>query len=132
MSVTIRPYVTGGWEVDIRFRQPDGTVIRERTKMPAHGEVSGDAVGRGARARALGRRQTATKPAKQQEENRRRARWEEFAVRFLDGYARANRQKPSGIAAKETIVRVHLVPALRRTRRWTRSRPRTCSDSRWR
>ena len=28
------------------------------------------------------------------------------------GYARANRQKPSGIAAKETIIRVHLVPLL--------------------
>lgn len=37
---------------------------------------------------------------------------EEFAPRFLDGYAKANRQKPSGIAAKETILRVHLVPLL--------------------
>ncbi len=35
-----------------------------------------------------------------------------FAPRFLDGHARANRQKPSGIAAKEMIVRVHLAPAL--------------------
>ena len=29
----------------------------------------------------------------------------------MDG-CRANRQKPSGIAAKETILRVHLVPLL--------------------
>jgi integrase len=36
----------------------------------------------------------------------------EFASRFVDGHARANRQKPSGIAAKEMIIRVHLVPAL--------------------
>ena len=36
----------------------------------------------------------------------------DFAPRFLEGYARANRQKPSGIAGKETILRVHLVPAL--------------------
>jgi hypothetical protein len=28
---------------------------------------------------------------------------ETFWPRFVDGYARANRQKPSGIAAKETI-----------------------------
>jgi integrase len=35
-----------------------------------------------------------------------------FKDRFLDGYARANRQKPSGIAAKETIFKVHLVPQL--------------------
>ena len=32
MSVTVRPYVTGGWEVDIRVVLPDGTVIRERRK----------------------------------------------------------------------------------------------------
>ena len=37
---------------------------------------------------------------------------EEFAPRFVDGHARANRQKASGIAAKEMIVRVHLLPAL--------------------
>jgi integrase len=37
---------------------------------------------------------------------------EAFAPRFLAGHARANRQKPSGIAAKEMIVRVHLTPAL--------------------
>ena len=37
---------------------------------------------------------------------------ETFAPRFVDGHARANRQKPSGIAAKETIIRVHLVPLL--------------------
>ena len=36
----------------------------------------------------------------------------EFAPRFLDGHARANRHKPSGIAAKESIMRVHLIPAL--------------------
>src|SRR5262249_35433043 len=35
-----------------------------------------------------------------------------FKNRFLDGYARANRQKPSGIAAKQTILDVHLVPHL--------------------
>src|SRR3984893_8253045 len=36
----------------------------------------------------------------------------DFWPRFLDGYARANRQKPSGIAAKETIGQVHLNPTL--------------------
>jgi integrase len=37
---------------------------------------------------------------------------EQFASRFLDGHARANRQKPSGIAAKETILERHLKPML--------------------
>ena len=36
----------------------------------------------------------------------------DFAGRFLDGYARANQQKPSGIAAKEMILRMHLMPFL--------------------
>ena len=35
---------------------------------------------------------------------------EQFAPKFLDGYARANRQKPSGIAVKTTVLNVHLVP----------------------
>ena len=37
---------------------------------------------------------------------------EQFAERFLDGHARANRQKPSGIAAKKTILNTHLIPVL--------------------
>ena len=36
----------------------------------------------------------------------------EFAPRFLDGHARANRQKPGGINHKEVVLRVHLEPAL--------------------
>lgn len=35
-----------------------------------------------------------------------------FAPRFMNGHSRANRQKPSGIASKEMILRVHLLPAL--------------------
>ena len=34
MSVRIRPYVNGGWEVDIR-ELPDGTDIRERKTAPS-------------------------------------------------------------------------------------------------
>ena len=37
---------------------------------------------------------------------------EAFAPRFVDGHARANRHKPSGIAAKESILKWHLVPTL--------------------
>ena len=56
MSVKIRPYVNGGWEVDIRFRLPDGSVLRERTKSPARARRDA-AMGRGSRARAAGARQ---------------------------------------------------------------------------
>jgi integrase len=37
---------------------------------------------------------------------------EEFAPRFVDGHARANRHKPSGIAAMESILKWHLLPTL--------------------
>jgi integrase len=37
---------------------------------------------------------------------------EHFSARFMDGHARANQQKPSGIATKEAILRVHLKPLL--------------------
>ena len=40
MSVTVRPYVNGGWEVDIRVQLPDGSVIRERKKLAYGGAVS--------------------------------------------------------------------------------------------
>jgi len=32
-----------------------------------------------------------------------------FAPRFMEGYARANRQKASSIAAKDSILRLHLI-----------------------
>lgn len=33
-----------------------------------------------------------------------------FAPRFLDGYAKANRLRPSGVASTETSIRVRLLP----------------------
>jgi Phage integrase, N-terminal SAM-like domain len=41
---------------------------------------------------------------------------EEFAERFVDGYARANRQKPSGIAGKTSILNHHLKPFFKGTK----------------
>src|SRR6266850_2562870 len=108
MSVTIRPYINGGWEVDIRIELPDGTLIRERKKAPS---LSKTAAQRWAEARERvllvhGK----PKPVKK-EEVQEKPTLKEFASRFLDGYAKANRLKPSGIAAKKTILQVHLIPA---------------------
>jgi integrase len=36
----------------------------------------------------------------------------EFQVRYIDGYARANRHKPSGIESKLSHFRTHLIPQL--------------------
>ncbi len=41
---------------------------------------------------------------------------EAFAGRFVNSYAQANRQKPSTIATKQSLLRVHLIPMLGVTR----------------
>jgi integrase len=110
MSVTIRPYGKNSWEVDIRVRCPDGTMLRERRKAAL---ASKTAVLRWAEARERvlvvdGKPRPPAKEVVAQTV----ATLSEFAPRFLDGYARANRLKPSGIAAKDAVIRVHLRPRL--------------------
>jgi integrase len=109
MSVTIRPYVNGGWEADILILLPDGTRIRERKKAPASGKAAAQRWAE-ARERVL-LVQGKPKPAIK-EEVQTVPTLQAFAARFVEGYARANRLKPSGIAAKESILRTHLIPRL--------------------
>ena len=83
MSVTIRPYRRGGWEVDIRVVAPDGLrEIRERKRAPTS-----------ARSAAV--------------------RWAESRERVLfERLSAGESAETERIAAKEMILRVHLVPAL--------------------
>jgi integrase len=110
MSVTIRPYRRGGWEVDVRVVAPDSTrEIRERKRAPVS---SRSAAARWAEGRERVLFERLMKPPQDNAPRKEVTTLREFAPRFLDGHARANRQKPSGIAAKEMILRVYLVPAL--------------------
>ncbi len=104
MSVTVRPYRKGGWEVDIRFRLPNGKRHRERSKAPVDSKSGALRWGQDRERHLL---QHGPEPPKKEVPT-----LEEFAPRFLDGHARANRQKPSGIAAKDSIIRLHLIPLL--------------------
>ena len=109
MSVKIRPYRRGGWEVDIRVVAPDGLrEVRERKRAPTSAR---SAAVRWAESRERVLFERLMKPL-QDNAPKEVPTLRAFASRFLDGYARANRQKPSGIAAKEMILRVHLVPTL--------------------
>jgi integrase len=91
--------------VDIQVLLADATRFRERRKLSASYSKT--------TAREWGehreRQLLLEGPAKPKKEV---PTLQEFTPRFLDGYARANRQKPSGIAGKDTILRVHLVPVL--------------------
>ena len=111
MSVTIRPYRGGGWEVDIRVVSPDGTRHkRERKHAPISSRT---AVGRWAAARERVLFERLLSPPKDQP-RKEVPTLQEFAPRFVDGHARANRQKPSGIASKTMILRLYLIPAFGR------------------
>src|SRR5438067_1042618 len=110
MSVTIRPYRRGGWETDIRVVTPDGArKIRERKRAPVS---SRSAAVRWAEGRERILFQRLMDPPQQPTSPKEVPTLQEFAPRFLNGHARANRQKPSSIAAKDMIIRVHLTPAL--------------------
>ena len=109
MSVKLRKYQGGDdWEVDIRVQLPDGSVVRERKKAPVTGRT---AVLRWAEARERVL-VVKGKPARKKVEVKPVPTLAEFSNRFLEAYAKANRQKPSGISSKESILRVHLVPMI--------------------
>ncbi len=108
MSVKVRPYRRGGWHVDVIVRMADGSRFRERTRQKTTSKTAAQRWGEN-RERHLLQHGV---PVKTKEV----PTLEEFKTRFLDSYARANRQKPSGIAQKEIVLRVHLVPFLGKKR----------------
>jgi hypothetical protein len=103
MSVNVRQYQQG-WIVDVLIRLPNGSRYRERRRLRIKAKSAAQRWGEDRERHVLQH----GPPAIAKEV----PTLEEFAPRFLDGYARANRQKPSGIAAKETVLKVHLVPVL--------------------
>jgi integrase len=105
MSVTVRKYQGGDdWEVDVLVLLPDGTRHRERRKVPAPSKAAAKRWGESRQRELL----LKGPPERKKEVETLR----EFAPRFLDGYARANRHKPSGIAGKNTVLKAHLIPTL--------------------
>jgi hypothetical protein len=66
-------------------------------------------------------------PKPVREEGKKTPTRREFAPRFLDGYAKADRLKASSVSSKEVAIRVHLLPLFGGRNAWTRSRPKTCS-----
>lgn len=106
MSVTLRPCdgKDNVWEVDIRILLPDGKKLRERRQAPVDGKAA-------ALRWAQERERVLLKEGKPKAGAPREVpTLKEFAPRFLEGYVRANQHKPSGLASKEAILRLHLLP----------------------
>ncbi len=102
MSVKLRAFRSGGWEADIRVTRPDGSEVRSRKKAPVKSKSAAqrwaEAVEKEMLAHAVEEGHKAVPTVK------------EFAVRFIEEYAKANRQKPSTIDSKQRILRLHILP----------------------
>jgi integrase len=104
MSVRIVPCKAGGWTADIRVRRASGQRYRERRNFKTRSKT---AVRHWAERREHELLEHG--PVVHKEEV---PTLKQFGPRFLEGYARANRHKPSGVSHKEIALRVHLVPLL--------------------
>ena len=104
MSVTVRPYRRGGFEVDIQWRSQDGRRHRERKRLDITSKSAAQRWGEGRERELLVRGPTFRR--------KEVPTLEQFASRFMDGHARANQAKPSGIAHKELVLKNHLLPML--------------------
>lgn len=91
MSVTIRPYRRGGWEVDIRTKLPDGTRFRERSRAPVSSKTAAQLWGED-RERHLVQHGL---PQQQKEV----PTFAEFAPRFIDGYVPRIDKSRAGLPA---------------------------------
>src|SRR3954467_10314750 len=118
MSVTIRPYRKGGWEVDVVVVTPDGTRrARERKLSPL---ASKTAALRWAEGRERLLFQRLVNPELDQPKKKKKKKevptLQAFAPRFIEGHAVANRLKPSSIASKQAVLRLYLLPTFGRRR----------------
>jgi integrase len=95
------------WEVDIRVELPDGTEHRQRRRAPMSSKSAAQRWGEDRERIWYDELRTPQPKLKHEQEV---PTLKEFWPRFIEGHARANRQKPSGIAAKEMVARVHLLP----------------------
>jgi integrase len=96
--------------VEIRFRWPeDRSVYRERVRSPVASKTGSQRWGE-ERERGLLRagKVVATPPPEVKEV----PTFRDFTSRYMDNHSRANREKASSIAAKESIFKHHLLPGV--------------------
>jgi integrase len=112
MTVTVREYRKSkrvGFEVDIRFEWPDGSIYRRRVRAPVSTKPQAMAWGRSREMEIIRVGQPSPAALAEAKEV---PTLKDFAPRFIEGYARAEKQKASSIDTKERIIRKYLVPLL--------------------
>ena len=117
MTVKVGPYKRGGWEVDIVLTFPGRPRIRERRKAPVPTKSAAKRWGE-ERERQLIQHYTNTDPSEDGEDERPDLVKKEvptlkaFIPRYMEGYCKANRHRPSTLERKQCITRNHLIPKL--------------------
>jgi integrase len=115
MTVKVRQWKKGkrmGFEVDVRFTYPDGAPYRQRIKAPVESRSAAKRWGEARERELLMRPSPVLLASQPQDQPKEVPTLREFGPRFIEGYARANKQKASGVHAKERILENHLYPAL--------------------
>ena len=107
MSVKVRKFRRGGYEVDIIVRLPDGTRLRERKKTPCTSKSAAQRWGEERQAILL----LHGKPRRKEVPT-----LEAFTPRYMAEHVKANRHKPSTQSLKEHIIDFYLKP------RWAKRR----------
>jgi integrase len=111
MTVKIRPYRKGGWEIDIMILLDNGQRYRERRKAPVSSKSAALRWGE-KRERYLlahGPSTEADDPAVVKKAEV--PTFAEFVPRFREGHMKANKLSPSTIEGLEKNLRVHVLPA---------------------
>ena len=120
MTVKVRPYRKGGWEVDIMIRLDTGERYRERRKAPV--ELKSAAMRWGlARERHLLKHGPDAVTSTQGKAGARVAQVEiekekevptfaGFVPRFMEGHVHANRHSAQTVKTTQKVLRVHILP----------------------
>lgn len=120
MTVKVRPYKRGSWEIDIMLTIPGHPRIRERRKAPMKAKSAAKRWGE-ERERQLIQHYTTT-PTNEDEADRPDLVSKEiptlarFIPRYVEGHCKANRLRPSTIAQRLIVYQSHLIPAFGRKR----------------
>ena len=117
MSVRVRPYRKRGvfhpgkWEVAMVVRRPNGGEIKKRFLIPVQGGAKkpSKAVLEWVEQHQACLMNGDVEPAKAEPSV---PTLTEFAPQFIENYAKARKQKPSGVDSKQRIIDFHLVPVL--------------------
>src|SRR5690606_32743291 len=115
MTVKVRPYKRGGWEVDIMLTFPGRRPIRERRKAPVGTKSAAKRWGE-ERERQLLQHYTSTDPDEDTSRpgvsKKEVPTLAEFVPRYMEGHCEANRLSPATIDHKNTCFKNHIVPIL--------------------